>query len=158
MRITHASIGFKTLDTNMFMWCPTSSIMDRVFGAARWIFKYTTHHFYHCMHGLSINVLKKFRKTPSNASNFPKGFRRSHFWTSMMSYSWNFFDSCANSNRKITKLIYVLICKKEEQNGHTKNGVKKSDFLDRKKSDMWIHNVSCICIFWVYQIKQKYAI
>ena len=113
---------------------------------------------YHTIYRVMHCVPKKFRKTPSNASNFPKGFRRSHFWTSMMSYSWNFFDSCANSNRKITKLIYVLICKKEEQNGHTKNGVKKSDFLDRKKSDMWIHNVSCICIFWVYQIKQKYAI
>jgi hypothetical protein len=35
---------------------------------------------------------------------FPKVFRRSRFWTSFLSISQNFFDSCANSNRKNNKI------------------------------------------------------
>ena len=54
----------------------------------------------------------------------------------MMSDSQEFFDSCANSNRKNNKLFYVIIGKKEEHNGHTKNGAQKSEFLDRNIYDI----------------------
>ena len=37
---------------------------------------------------------------------------------------------------KITKLFYVIIMRNREHNGHAKNGSKKSEFLDRTKSDM----------------------
>lgn len=100
MRIMHISTGFKTLHDNRHIWCPNSSIIDHVFCTSRWNLKYTTHHFYHCIYGLSTNVPKKFRKTPSNARIFPKVFRRSRFWTSFMSIFWKFFDSCANLNRR----------------------------------------------------------
>jgi hypothetical protein len=59
----------------------------------------------HSIYGLSNNDPKKFRKTPSARRIFPKVFRRSRFWTSMMSIFQNFFDSCANSNRKNNKII-----------------------------------------------------
>ena len=58
----------------------------------------------HCMYGLSINVQKKFRKTPSNARIFPKRFRGIDFWTSSMSIFWKFFESCAKSNSKYNKI------------------------------------------------------
>ena len=57
----------------------------------------------HIIYGLSINGPKKFRKTPSAASIFTKRFRHIDFWTSIMSISQNFFDSCANSNRENNK-------------------------------------------------------
>ena len=60
---------------------------------------------FHCIHGLSIIDPKKFRKTPSAASIFPKVFRRSHFRTSILSDSQEFFESCANSNRENNKII-----------------------------------------------------
>ena len=41
----------------------------------------------HCIYGVPNNGLKKFRKTPSNARIFTKGFRRSHFRTSFLSIS-----------------------------------------------------------------------
>ena len=56
------------------------------------------------MYGLLIKVPKKFRKTPSAASIFTKRFRHIDFWTSSMSISQNFFDSCANSNRRNNKI------------------------------------------------------
>ncbi len=59
----------------------------------------------HSIYGLKIIDPKKFRKTPSARRIFPKVFRRSRFWTSMMSIFQNFFDSCANSNRKNNKII-----------------------------------------------------
>jgi hypothetical protein len=62
----------------------------------------------HCIYGVPNNGLKRFRKLPSNARIFPKGFRRSHFRTSFLSIFQNFFDSCANSKRKITKLFYEI--------------------------------------------------
>jgi hypothetical protein len=37
---------------------------------------------------------------------------------------------------KITKLFYVIIMRNREHNGHRKYGSKKSEFLDRTKSDM----------------------
>ena len=37
---------------------------------------------------------------------------------------------------EITKLIYVIICKKEEHNGHKKYAPKKSEFLGRNIYDM----------------------
>jgi hypothetical protein len=83
------------------------------------------------MYGLNTYGPKKFRKTPSAASIFTKRFRHIDFWTSSMSIFWNFFDSCANSNRKITKLIYEIIDKKEDHNGHVKNGSKKTVFFDQ---------------------------
>jgi hypothetical protein len=79
----------------------------------------------HCIYGLSVNVPKKFRKTPSNASNFPKGFRHVRFRTSSMSIFWKFFESCAKSNSKYNKLIYIIICKKEEHNGLNNQWCKK---------------------------------
>ncbi len=62
----------------------------------------------------NFNVTKKFRKTPSAARFCAKGFEGIDFWTSFMSISWKFFDSCANSFRNLTKLIYGIRCKKEE--------------------------------------------
>ena len=62
----------------------------------------------HCIYGLSNNAPKKFRKTPSNASIFTKRFRHIDFWTSFLSISQNFFDSCANSNRKNNKIILCI--------------------------------------------------
>ena len=60
---------------------------------------------HHCMYGLSNNGPKKFRKTPSARRIFTKRFRGFDFWTSLMSIFQNFFDSCANSNRKNNKNI-----------------------------------------------------
>jgi len=104
--------------------------MSRDFGFSQCVKKF------HSIYGLSIIDPKKFRKTPSARRIFPKVFRRSRFWTSMMSIFQNFFDSCANSNRKITKLIYVIIGKKEEHNGHMFFMGAKSEFLAPKKCDM----------------------
>jgi len=42
-------------------------------------------YFFHCIYGLQIIDPKKFRKTPSNARIFPKGFQGIDFWTSFLS-------------------------------------------------------------------------
>ena len=83
------------------------------------------------MHGLPNKAPKKFRKTPSAASIFTKRFRHIDFWTSIMSIFWNFFDSCAIRIEEITKLIYEIIGKKREHNGHMFLTGAKSDFLGR---------------------------
>ena len=57
-----------------------------------------------CISHVVSCVPKKFRKSPSAASNFPKGFRHVHFQTSSMSIFWKFFESCANSNRRNNKI------------------------------------------------------
>jgi hypothetical protein len=145
MRIVQLSNGFKTLDKNMLIWCPNSSIMARVFGVSRWNLKYTTYYFYHCIYGLLQYVPKKFRKTPSNASNFPKVFRRSHFWTSILSISWKLFESCANSNRINNKINLWNKSEKWKHNGNNNQWHQKMRFFGPKK---WHVTYPKKHIFW----------
>jgi hypothetical protein len=53
------------------------------------------------MYGLSFNRLKKFRKSPSAARFFPKVFRRSHFWTSILVHFLKNFSSLVQSHFEI---------------------------------------------------------
>jgi len=53
------------------------------------------------IYGLSVNILKKFRKSPSAARFFPKVFRRSHFWTSILVHFLKNFSSLVQSRIEI---------------------------------------------------------
>jgi hypothetical protein len=55
----------------------------------------------HTIYGLSVNSLKKFRKSPSAARFFPKVFRRSHFWTSILVHFLKNFSSLVQSHFEI---------------------------------------------------------
>jgi len=55
----------------------------------------------HTIYGLSVNILKKFRKSPSAARFFPKVFRRSHFWTSILVHFLKNFSSLVQSHFEI---------------------------------------------------------
>ena len=63
-----------------------------------------------------------------------KGFVDLIFGHRFLSISWKFFRVLCKSNRNITKLIYVIIVKKREHNGHTKKWMRKSHFWRPKKT------------------------
>ena len=64
-----------------------------------------------------------------------------------MSIFWNFFDSCAKKNKKITKLFLCFIEKKWEHNAHKKNAPKKPHFFGRKKWHV-ILVLASFCFIW----------
>jgi hypothetical protein len=65
-----------------------------------------------------------------------KGFDISIFGHRSCPFSEIFLTLVQIRIEKITKLFYVIIMRNREHNGHAKNGSKKSEFLDRTKSDM----------------------
>jgi hypothetical protein len=65
-----------------------------------------------------------------------KGFDISIFGHRSCPYLKTFSTLVQIRIEEITKLIYALIGKKEEHNGHKKNGAQKSEFLDRNIYDI----------------------
>ena len=57
--------------------------------------------FYESIYGLDASVPKKFRKLPSARRIFPKVFRRSHFWTSILVHFLRNFSSLVQSHFEI---------------------------------------------------------
>jgi len=111
----------------MLTWCP---IMYRIFGVARLNSKKTHCHVCQIIYGLVNIDPKKFCKLPSAARFCTKRFWHIDFWTSFLSISQKFFESCANSNRRNNKINLCNNNKKEQHNGLTKNGAQKTHFLD----------------------------
>jgi hypothetical protein len=66
------------------------------------------------MHGQGTSVLKKFRKLPSARRIFPKVFRRSHFWTSILVHFLKIFSTLVQIESKYNKIILCNNSKKNE--------------------------------------------
>lgn len=64
-----------------------------------------------------------------------------------MSIFWNFFDSCAKKNKKITKLFLCFTDKKWEHNAHKKNAPKKPHFFGRKNWHVILMD-AIFCFIW----------
>jgi hypothetical protein len=62
-----------------------------------------------------------------------KGFDISIFGHHRCPFSGNFSSLVQSRYRNITKLIYIIIDKKEEHNGHINQWCKKMTISDRKK-------------------------
>ena len=78
---------------------------------------------------------EKVPQITQRASNFPKSLSSISFLDiDSCPFSQEFFESCAKSNRNITKLFYVIIVKKREHNGHRKKWMIKSHFWAPKKT------------------------
>jgi hypothetical protein len=54
-------------------------------------------HHYQTIYGLSVNILKKFRKLPRAARFFPKRFRGFDFWTYFLCPILKIFSSLVQS-------------------------------------------------------------
>jgi hypothetical protein len=86
----------------------------------------------HCMYGLSHVAPKKFRKTPSNASNSQKCFVDLIFGHHRCPLSGNFSSLVQIRIEEITNLIYAIIDKKKSIMVSQKNDPKKDDFRTEK--------------------------
>jgi len=87
------------------------------------------------MYGLTNVRPKKFRKLPSAARFLRKKVSPYRFLDILfMSISQKFFDFCANSNRKITKLFNQVCVKKREHNAALKKRHHEGRFFGQKKT------------------------
>ena len=61
------------------------------------------------MYGAVTRVLKKFRKLPSARRIFPKVFRRSDFWTSILVHFLKIFSTLVQIESKNNKILFHVL-------------------------------------------------